>query len=204
MVFGIDFDNTISTHAYPYTGKLVPYAKEVINMLHENGHHCFLWTVRGDNVVFEENALNNARSFCVDNGIAIDGYNESPIHPSSSPKQLADYFIDDINIGCPLINYCGHKVVDWIKIAEELVKLGALTPSQLQSIGIVSWNDNIRMEALSYIVGLQSDDVNDLKSVIGSSIMDEFESIGFIYVDDVTNKWEMTKLGKDYIKEFFL
>ena len=100
MVFGIDFDNTISTHNYPFVGELVPMAKEVINTLKDNGHYIFLWTVRGDESWDSEgkiNALQNAREFLDENEIEIDGFNSSPIHPSSSPKQHCDYFIDDIN-----------------------------------------------------------------------------------------------------------
>ena len=100
MVFGIDFDNTIATHNYPYVGELIPMAKEVINTLADNGHTIMLWTVRGNEYWDSEgkiNALQNAREFLDDNEIEVHYFNESPIHPSSSPKQLVDFFIDDIS-----------------------------------------------------------------------------------------------------------
>lgn len=137
MVFGIDFDNTISTHNYPFVGELVPMAKEVINTLKDNGHYIFLWTVRGDESWDSEgkiNALQNAREFLDENEIEIDGFNSSPIHPSSSPKQHCDYFIDDINLGTPYIMYHGHRVVDWVMIAIHLKYVGAINTQQLDKL----------------------------------------------------------------------
>ena len=137
MVFGIDFDNTISTHNYPFVGELVPMAKEVINTLNDNGHYIFLWTVRGDESWDSEgkiNALQNAREFLDENEIEIDGFNSSPIHPSSSPKQHCDYFIDDINLSTPYIMYHGHRVVDWVMIAIYLKNAGAINTQQLDKL----------------------------------------------------------------------
>ena len=75
------------------------YGRSGFNTIKDNGHYIFLWTVRGDESWDSEgkiNALQNAREFLDENEIEIDGFNSSPIHPSSSPKQHCDYFIDDI------------------------------------------------------------------------------------------------------------
>lgn len=137
MVFGIDFDNTIATHNYPFVGELIPMAKEVINTLKDNGHYIFLWTVRGDESWDSDgkiNALQNAREFLDENEIEIDGFNSSPIHPSSSPKQHCDYFIDDINLSTPYIMYHGHRVVDWAMIAVYLKYAGAINTQQFDKL----------------------------------------------------------------------
>ena len=77
-VIGIDFDNTISTHNYPFTGVLIPHAKEILNLLHKNGHIIVLWTVRGNDKINElgmrdskgtMSALDNAKEFCERNGV---------------------------------------------------------------------------------------------------------------------------------------
>ena len=121
-------------------GDIIPMAKEVINTLVENGHTIMLWTVRGDEIVSYEgenniNALNNAINFLEINGIKVHYFNKSPIHPStsqkSSPKQLVDYFIDDIGLGTPLIIYNGkYLVVDWMVMCKYLVRVGAISNEQ--------------------------------------------------------------------------
>lgn len=138
MIFGIDFDNTIATHNYPYVGELIPMAKEVINTLVDNGHTVMLWTVRGDESWDSEgkiNALQNAREFLDENEIEVHYFNESPIHPSSSPKQLVDFFIDDINLGTPLRIYKGkHLVVDWLEMCRHLYMRKAITQEQWNNL----------------------------------------------------------------------
>ena len=138
MIFGIDFDNTIATHNYPFVGELIPMAKEVINTLAENGHTIMLWTVRGDeswDSAGEINALQNAIEFLDTNGIEIHYFNMSPIQPSSSNKQLVDYFIDDINLGTPLRIYKGkHLVVDWLALCRNLFIIKAITQQQWNNL----------------------------------------------------------------------
>ena len=94
MVFGIDFDNTISTYNYPFVGELVPMAKEVINTLKGNGHYIFLWTVRGDESWDTEgkiNALQNAREFLDENEIKIAG--KIKIVPVSTDSSVGVGFV---------------------------------------------------------------------------------------------------------------
>ena len=208
MVFAIDFDNTISTHHYPFTGRLIPFAKEIINLLQDNGHTCFLWTVRGydkinkygykdPNGVFD--SLTFALEFCESHGIHFKYANQSPIHPSSSPKQLADYVIDDINIGCPLMMFLGYRVVDWLKVGEELVKIGAITQEQLDDLKKIK-----RHEGIKFVTQIRGGDIQYLRCMIGSDLVDEFISLGFIEIDEnpIEGYWCITRLGDAYYKEF--
>ena len=83
MIIAIDFDGTIVTHEYPYVGKPLPLAKEVINMLGKNRHDIFLYTMR------DGSELLDAIEYCEENGLGMVGYNESPQQFSESPKQYA-------------------------------------------------------------------------------------------------------------------
>ena len=147
MIFGIDFDNTISTNNYPYAGELIPMAKEVINTLVENGHTIMLWTVRGNEKVAKNgyvNALDSAKEFLEKNEIKIQYFNNSPIQPSalpeSSPKQLVDYFIDDISLGAPLIIYKSKfLVVDWMVVSIYLARISAITQEQLKKLQSIAF-----------------------------------------------------------------
>jgi hypothetical protein len=135
MVIGIDFDDTIATNAYPNTGELIPMAKEVINTLKDNGHYIFLWTVRGwESLDGDGSPLKNAQVFCDDNEIEIDNFNDSPWKVSTSPKVLADYFIDDIALGTPLMKYHDRMVVDWYEMSFLLEKVGAITKKQCDEL----------------------------------------------------------------------
>ena len=135
MVFGIDFDDTIATNAYPNTGILVPMAKEVINTLKDNGHYIFLWTVRGwESLDSEGSPLKNAQVFCDENEIEIDNFNDTPWKVSTSPKVLADYFIDDISLGTPLLKFHNRMVVDWYEMCFLLERVGAITKNQCDKL----------------------------------------------------------------------
>lgn len=142
MLIAVDFDNTIATNRYPLVGDLIPNAKEVINML-STKHMIMLWTVRGTEPLNEygrsdvngkTSSLKNAAVFCKDNGILIDFYNSNPYHPSNSPKQLADLVIDDINLGCPTMQFKGKTVVDWYRVAEILMKDGYISEEQFKTL----------------------------------------------------------------------
>jgi hypothetical protein len=130
-IIAIDFDGTIVTHEYPKIGKPVPFAKEVIQMLINNGHLCFLWTMR------DNETLEAAKKYCTDNGIMLCNYNMSPAQFSVSPKQYASIYIDDTALGCPLIyDYIksNRPYVDWYKVAEYLCVRGLLTKQQFESL----------------------------------------------------------------------
>ena len=130
-IIAIDFDGTIVTHDYPRVGKPIPYAKEVIQMLNDNGHKCFLWTMR------DKHTLEDAKKYCDDNGIKIQGYNHSPDQFSDSPKQYATVYIDDAALGCPLIfdwDMSYRPYVDWYEVAKWLNKRGFITDYQFDSL----------------------------------------------------------------------
>ena len=130
-IIAIDFDGTIVTHDYPRVGKPVPFAKEVINMLVNNGHLCFLWTMR------DSETLEAAKKYCKDNGIMLCNYNTSPDQFSNSPKQYATAYIDDAALGCPLrydSDMSRRPYVDWYRIAGMLTNCGLLTQEQFNSL----------------------------------------------------------------------
>ena len=130
-IIAIDFDGTIVTHDYPRVGKPIPLAKEIINMLTDNGHLCFLWTMR------DGETLEAAKKYCKDNGIMLCNYNQSPDQFSNSPKQYATIYIDDAALGCPLRYDSGmsrRPYVDWYRIAGMLTNSGLLTQEQFKSL----------------------------------------------------------------------
>jgi hypothetical protein len=130
-IIAIDFDGTIVTHDYPRVGKPLPFAKEIINMLVDNGHLCFLWTMR------DNDTLEDAKKYCKDNGIMLCNYNMSPDQFSDSPKQYATIYIDDAALGCPLSYDSGmsrRPYVDWYRVASMLLERGLLTQNQFESL----------------------------------------------------------------------
>lgn len=130
-IIAIDFDGTIVTHDYPRVGKPIPLAKEVINMLTDNGHLCFLWTMR------DNETLEAAKQYCKDNGIMLCNYNMSPDQFSDSPKQYATIYIDDAALGCPLrydSDMSRRPYVDWYRVAGMLTNSGLLTQEQFESL----------------------------------------------------------------------
>lgn len=124
FIIAVDFDGTIVTHKYPDIGELVPYAKQVINMLVNNGHKVFLWTMRCHKK--DRDVLGEASQFLKDNNIKIELLNKSPVQFSDSPKQYANIYIDDAAIGIPLIEYKRNMVVDWLAVFNMLVNEGVL------------------------------------------------------------------------------
>lgn len=130
-IIAVDFDGTIVTHDYPRVGKQIPLAKEVINMLTDNGHLCFLWTMR------DNETLEVAKQYCKDNGIMLCNYNMSPDQFSDSPKQYATIYIDDAALGCPLrydSDMSRRPYVDWYRVAGMLTNSGLLTQEQFESL----------------------------------------------------------------------
>jgi hypothetical protein len=130
-IIAIDFDGTIVTHDYPRVGKPIPFAKEVINMLADNGHLCFLWTMR------DNETLEVAKQYCKDNDIRLCNYNMSPDQFSDSPKQYATIYIDDAALGCPLrydSDMSRRTYVDWYRVAGILTNSGLLTQEQFESL----------------------------------------------------------------------
>lgn len=132
-VIAVDFDGTIVTHEYPDVGREVNLAKEVINMLGENGHRCFLYTMR------DGSELLDAIAYCQDNDINMCGWNESPEQFSESPKQYATFYIDDAAVGCPLLfnpSLSRRPFVNWVAVARYFEKIGLLTHDQIKELDI--------------------------------------------------------------------
>lgn len=135
----IDFDGTCVSHEFPQIGKdigAVPILKELVDA----GHKLILFTMRsdrkkkkkvdGETVIVEENFLSDALKWFDDNNIELYGVQKNPKQRfwTSSPKAYGHLYIDDANLGCPLIIPAeGRPYVDWSKVREELVEKGLLS-----------------------------------------------------------------------------
>lgn len=117
--FAIDFDGTLQFHEYPYLGQPTPYAIRVVNRIKEAGHTLILLTMRYDE------QLEEAKSWLTDHGLVFDYFNRNEMYETGSRKVYAHYYIDDHNLGSPVIyDEMIHRkpFVDWLaleKILEE-------------------------------------------------------------------------------------
>ncbi len=97
LIIAIDFDGTIVENEYPKIGKPKIFAFDTLKKLQDNGHRLILWTFRYGK------SLEEAISFCKDNGIIFYAINKSfpeeEFDFKVSRKISADIFIDDKNIG---------------------------------------------------------------------------------------------------------
>lgn len=134
----IDFDGTCVTHEFPRIGEdigAVPVLKELVAA----GHKLILFTMRsdrktkkkveGETVVVEENFLTDAVNWFAENGIALYGVQKNPKQRfwTSSPKAYGHLYIDDANLGCPLIVPDeGRPYVNWEEIRSLLVERAIL------------------------------------------------------------------------------
>lgn len=138
--FNLDFDGTVVTHSFPQIGKDIG-AVPVLKKLTDAGHHLILWTMRCDNQqplsfnngyqIHEGNFLSQAVDWFKQNDIPLYGIQRNPTQDTwtSSPKSYCHYAIDDNAIGCPLkfdLSLSDRPFVDWVKVEEELIKLGIL------------------------------------------------------------------------------
>lgn len=136
----IDFDGTCVSHEFPKIGKDIG-AVPVLKELTEKGHKLILFTMRSDRknkkkidgqeVVVEENVLTEAVQWFADNNIPLYGIQKNPKQRfwTSSPKAYGHLYIDDANLGCPLITddpETERPYVDWEKIREILIEKGIL------------------------------------------------------------------------------
>lgn len=132
----IDFDGTCVSHEFPFIGKDIG-AVSVLKELVEKGHRLILFTMRsdrkkkkkinGEEVIVEENVLSEAVQWFSDNNIPLYGIQKNPTQRfwTSSPKAYGHLYIDDANLGCPLIvddEESDRPYVDWKKVREMLVK----------------------------------------------------------------------------------
>lgn len=122
MIIAIDFDGTVVTHEYPKVGKDIG-AVPVLKKLLENGHHLILFTMRSPKAYLED-----AIRWFYDNNIPLYSINTNPtqLRWTTSPKALAELYIDDAGLGIPLCYPDGERpYVDWIEV-EKMLKSKAL------------------------------------------------------------------------------
>lgn len=101
MIIAVDFDGTIVYHDYPGIGREIPFAVETLKAFVADGHKVILWTSRYGH------KLDEALEWCRKRGLEFyavnSNYPDLSIVPlekrRGSPKVVADYYIDDRNIG---------------------------------------------------------------------------------------------------------
>ncbi|MDU1891835.1 MAG: hypothetical protein E6767_14200 [Dysgonomonas sp.] len=126
----IDFDGTCVSHEFPAIGKDIG-AVPVLKELTEKGHRLILFTMRSDRkkkkkvggqeIVVEENVLTEAVQWFEKNDIPLYGVQKNPTQRfwTSSPKAYGHLYIDDANLGCPLITDdpdTDRPYVDWVAV----------------------------------------------------------------------------------------
>jgi len=116
MTINIDFDGTVTTHAFPKVGKSIG-AQFVLKRLVANGHKLILFTMRSDKngtmstadpgiIAIPGQYLTDAVNWFKENEIPLYGIQTNPTQHTwtTSPKAYAQMYIDDAALGCPLIN----------------------------------------------------------------------------------------------------
>lgn len=110
MTILVDFDGTVARSDYPVIIGEMPYAKEVITKLYQEGHYIVLWTCRTGN------ALIDAINWMLEHGIPFSSVNRG--HPDNIAKYgdegrkvYGHMQIDDKNVGgFPGWKYCYDEV----------------------------------------------------------------------------------------------
>lgn len=97
-ILAIDFDGTIVEHKYPQIGEEITGAFSTLKDLQRNGYILILWTVRHGEL------LDEAVDFCRQRGVkfyAVNSDQPDEVFNAkyTSRKIVADYYIDDRNIG---------------------------------------------------------------------------------------------------------
>jgi hypothetical protein len=125
MRLAIDFDGTIVKHQFPEVGPEVPYALVFIRAWQSLGTELILWTMRCNGQ--PRNYLQEAVDFCAQHGVYFNAANEGPGDRewTTSPKVWADWYIDDMAFGCPLIRPKdgSRPYVDWLKVGPAITRL---------------------------------------------------------------------------------
>jgi hypothetical protein len=109
----VDFDGTIVKHDYPLIGEENPSAIDI--MLEYEEKYNVKWIL---NTMRSGSILKKAVKWCRLRGIDFFGVNENPTQKewTESPKPYGIFYIDDCNIGQPLIFENGERpYVDWKK-----------------------------------------------------------------------------------------
>jgi hypothetical protein len=125
MIIAIDFDGTICRSTFPYIEGEMPYAKEIINNLYDEGHYIIIWTSRtGDNLL-------DAINWLLEEGIhfhRVNDHNPANLakYGSGGKKIYAHCYIDDKNLG----GFPG-----WLCAFEEIEKMEAEYKMTKEEIG---------------------------------------------------------------------
>lgn len=118
IVVGLDFDGTCVTHEHPYVGTDIGAIPVINRLIKEFNAKIVLNTMRSGKY------LEDALKWFKDNNINLYGINNNPDQNewTTSPKVFADLYIDDLNIGIPLIysNICEKPHVDWKEVEKML------------------------------------------------------------------------------------
>ena len=118
MIIAIDFDGTIVNDKYPEIGFVNPYARKVINQLHDEGHYIIIWTCRNGE------HLTTAINFLLEQDIHFDRVNDQnpdnrKMYGDSTRKVYADIYIDDKN-ACGFPGW--EEVYRWIRSSSPAVE----------------------------------------------------------------------------------
>ena len=129
MIIAIDFDGTCVTHEFPEIGRDLG-ATTTLKTLVDNGHKLILNTMRGTNTS-QGNTLEPAINWFKERGIPLFGINENPTQKrwTNSSKVYASLYIDDANLGIPLIKNSmasDRPYVDWKLVLIDLYNRGCI------------------------------------------------------------------------------
>jgi hypothetical protein len=119
----VDFDGTCVIHAFPFIGESVDRCAYVLKRLQKAGHTLILLTMRADNL------LDDAEEWFRNHDIEIKYSNCNPEQETGSRKVYAHVYIDDHNIGIPLIHDTeihSKPFVDWKAVEKLLEEKGYL------------------------------------------------------------------------------
>ena len=131
MTIAIDFDGTCVTHEYPEIGSDLG-ATTTLKTLVDNGHKLILLTMRSGKT------LEDAKHWFEERGIILYGVNENPSQKrwTESPKVYANLYIDDANLGTPLVKNSiasDRPYVDWKLVLVDLYNRGCILDENISS-----------------------------------------------------------------------
>lgn len=108
----VDFDNTLFVNEYPEVGPVVPGAARFMKKMKDAGHILLIWTCRMNPGINDDKAITKdmakIAAKLTEAGIPYD-----EIVSGEPGKLMADFYIDDHALGCPLRFWKGRPVVDW-------------------------------------------------------------------------------------------
>ncbi len=116
FILGVDVDGTLVEHRYPDLGPPVPGAIEWLKKFRDLGIKIILHTMRSRETC-DGDMIQPVVDHLAAHDIELYGINNNPTQHTwtTSPKAYCQHFLDDANIGCPLI-YPGdgsRPYVDW-------------------------------------------------------------------------------------------